>query len=291
MTPLVSVCIPAYNNPEGLYNTLDCICRQSYKNLEIIISINPSPDPVITKKMLTIAGNFERFDTRIEIYQQEHYVNVDINYRFVIDKARGKYFMFAQDDDWWSRDFIKNLVAGLEAHPESPAAICPVRYIIGKEKQSELHDMKHLSVYSTTGSGDMGFVCMGIWKTNRFKNSEVRLPIYVLGGDHITVAQAILAYGKIVIVDSELYLKGFKEGRFQVCFNLDFWYSFRSWYWLMKTLIQSQIIPWDRKLILPVVAATNLFRASAITGVQIVLMLPESNPIRKKVQQRFFGAN
>lgn len=40
--PLVSVGIPTYNRPEGLRQTLECITRQTYKNLEIIVSDNCS---------------------------------------------------------------------------------------------------------------------------------------------------------------------------------------------------------------------------------------------------------
>ncbi|MBU4370171.1 glycosyltransferase [Patescibacteria group bacterium] len=41
---LVSVGIPTYNRPESLRRTLECITSQTYKNLEIIISDNCSPN-------------------------------------------------------------------------------------------------------------------------------------------------------------------------------------------------------------------------------------------------------
>ena len=45
--PLVSVGIPTYNRPEGLRRTLECITKQTYKNLEIIVSNNCSSGPEI----------------------------------------------------------------------------------------------------------------------------------------------------------------------------------------------------------------------------------------------------
>jgi glycosyltransferase involved in cell wall biosynthesis len=47
--PLVSVGIPCYNRPEGLKRTLECITGQTYKNLEIIVSDNCSPDPEVER--------------------------------------------------------------------------------------------------------------------------------------------------------------------------------------------------------------------------------------------------
>lgn len=41
---LVSIGIPTYNRPDGLRNTLSCITKQPYKNLEVIVSDNCSND-------------------------------------------------------------------------------------------------------------------------------------------------------------------------------------------------------------------------------------------------------
>jgi glycosyltransferase involved in cell wall biosynthesis len=286
-SPLVSIGIPTYNNPDGLKKTLDCITNQTYKNLEIIVSDNCSEDPEVQY----IISEYAAKDPRIKPYLQLRNIEVDGNYRFVIDRAKGEYFMFAQDDDWWSPGYITFLVLELELNPDAPVAACPSRYSMGNGNQSKVHNLEHLSLLNIVGNGDLGLVCMGLWRKEAFKNYEVRLPVYVLGGDHITVAHALMATGKIVVVSTEEYVKGYKPGRFQVCFENDFWYSFRSWYWLLKTLIESPYLTPRRKLGIPAVALTNFIRACAITGVQCIIQLPEDNPIRKKVQQKFFGAN
>lgn len=38
MTPLISICITAYKQPDLLKRTLESIRRQTYKNLEIIVT-------------------------------------------------------------------------------------------------------------------------------------------------------------------------------------------------------------------------------------------------------------
>jgi hypothetical protein len=225
------------------------------------------------------------------LYHQFYNIGVDNNYRFVIGKTTGKYFMFAQDDDWWTPTYIQNLVSELERNLYSPVAACPSQYATAYGKSSPLHLLDHISVFNIIGNGNVGLVCMGLWNREVFIKCEVRLPAYVLGGDHMTVAHAILAYGNPVIADTERYIKGYKNGRFQVCFNNDFWYSFRSWYWFMKILIYSQYIPLHRKLLIPLIAITNFMKAGAVTAVQIIIGLPPSNPLRKYIQSKFFCAN
>jgi glycosyltransferase involved in cell wall biosynthesis len=110
--PLVSVGIPAYNRPEGLRRTLESITGQTYKNLEIIVSDNCSPDPNVER----IARDFEKLDNRIQYFRQTENTGALSNFKFVLGKARGKYFMWVADDDFISEDFIWQAVQFFEEH-------------------------------------------------------------------------------------------------------------------------------------------------------------------------------
>ena len=110
--PLVSVGIPAYNRPEGLRTTLESITRQTYKNLEIIVSDNCSPDPNVEH----IARDFQKLDNRIQYFRQTENTGAMSNFRFVLGKARGEYFMWAADDDFISEDFIWQAIQFFEEH-------------------------------------------------------------------------------------------------------------------------------------------------------------------------------
>lgn len=106
MLPLVSVGIPAYNRPEGLRRTLDCITAQTYTNLEIIVSDNCSPDP----KVEQIAREFQRQDSRIKYFRQERNIGPLDNFKFVLEQSSGEYFMWAADDDEWEPAFCETLM-------------------------------------------------------------------------------------------------------------------------------------------------------------------------------------
>jgi len=108
-TPLVSVGIPTYNRPEGLLETLQNIAKQSYKNLEIIVSDNCSPE-ANGIKVKQILENFYRNDNRVKYYIQEQNMGAHKNFAFVLSQATGEYFMWAADDDIIEPEFINECV-------------------------------------------------------------------------------------------------------------------------------------------------------------------------------------
>jgi len=110
---LVSVGIPAYNRPEGLRRTLECLTGQTYKNLEIIISNDCSPDP----ETEAVALQFAAKDLRIRYFYQQENKGRFFNFGFVLDKATGEYFMWASDDDEWDPRFVEVCVDKLNNDP------------------------------------------------------------------------------------------------------------------------------------------------------------------------------
>ena len=58
--PLVSIGIPTYNRPEGLRAALLAITRQTYKNIEVIVSDNASPGGEIIRIMDDFCKNDSR---------------------------------------------------------------------------------------------------------------------------------------------------------------------------------------------------------------------------------------
>ncbi len=101
--PLVSVGIPTYNRPAGLRRTLDCITRQTYRNLEIIVSDNGSP----TDEPAAIVREMQQRDGRVRFFRQSPAVTVHDNFRFVLSQAHGEFYFWAADDDEWSAEFVE----------------------------------------------------------------------------------------------------------------------------------------------------------------------------------------
>lgn len=104
--PLVSIGIPTYNRPEGLINTLKSIINQTYKNIEIIVSDNASTD----KRNIDVIKKYAKKYKRIQPYFQIENKGALFNFKYVLSKAKGNYFMLAADDDTISHNFIDEAV-------------------------------------------------------------------------------------------------------------------------------------------------------------------------------------
>jgi glycosyltransferase involved in cell wall biosynthesis len=117
--PLVSVGIPTYNRPEGLRRTLNCITAQTYPNLEIIVSDNFSENIEVAQ----VIEEFCEIDKRIISIRQIENIGPIDNFKFLLNKAIGKYFMWAADDDYFEsinliEELVKNIKGCIMAFPD-----------------------------------------------------------------------------------------------------------------------------------------------------------------------------
>ncbi len=129
--PLISVGIPTYNRPEGLRRTLECITRQTYQNLEIIISDNCSP----SNNSERVVQEFRRNDARIRFFKQQKNHGSIYNFKFVLEKANGEFFMWAADDDEWEPDFIEKCCVPFHNSSKNYAAVMTeAQYFVGKHE-------------------------------------------------------------------------------------------------------------------------------------------------------------
>jgi len=120
--PLVSVIIPTYNRPEYLKLAIASAIKQTYQNIEIIVSDNCSPE-----NPQAIVESFG--DSRIRFWRQPQNVGMLANQQHCFKMARGKYVASLHDDDMWNEDFLAKLVPVLEENPELVLAFCD-QYII-----------------------------------------------------------------------------------------------------------------------------------------------------------------
>ena len=104
--PLVSVGIPTYNRSESLKRSISSVINQTYTNLEIIISDNASTD-----ETQQICEEFSKLDSRIKYIRQSENFGAGNNFKFVLEKATGEYFMWLGDDDWLDTDYIESCIS------------------------------------------------------------------------------------------------------------------------------------------------------------------------------------
>lgn len=101
----VSVGMPVYNGAKYIQEALDSLLAQTHQKIEIIISDNASTDATES-----ICRRYAAQDTRIKYFRQSENLGAVANFQFVLNKASGKFFMWAACDDIWSDDWIKALL-------------------------------------------------------------------------------------------------------------------------------------------------------------------------------------
>jgi len=112
-SPLVSVGLMTYNRAHYLPGVIDCWLAQTHKNIELIISDDASTDG--TQK---ICEEYAKKDPRIKYFRQKKNLNAPGCYKFVFQQARGKYFIWASDDDLWDKLFLEDCIKVFNKDPE-----------------------------------------------------------------------------------------------------------------------------------------------------------------------------
>lgn len=106
-SPLVSVIIPTYNRATYLKEALDSVAHQSYSPIEILV-VDDGSDVNYAEEICN------RYKNCHYNYKENGGLSSARNYG--IQKARGAYIAFLDDDDFWRKDKIKKQVAVLESN-------------------------------------------------------------------------------------------------------------------------------------------------------------------------------
>ncbi len=113
--PLVSIIVPTHNRSRLLAETISSVLSQDFNSFEVIIVEN-SPD-----------GRTERYLDSVKDRRLRYFVNpadssktgiVASNRNMGIEKARGRYISFCDDDDLWEPDKLSMQTGFMEGNPD-----------------------------------------------------------------------------------------------------------------------------------------------------------------------------
>ena len=100
---LVSVIIPVYNVERYLDRCVDSIRKQTYRNLEIILVDDGSPD-----RCPELCEQIKMQDSRVKVVHKEN-GGLGFARNSGLEVVTGAYVTFIDSDDWISEDHIENL--------------------------------------------------------------------------------------------------------------------------------------------------------------------------------------
>ena len=103
--PKISVIIPVYNASATIKKAIRSIQNQTMKEIEIILFDDTSPD-----NSFNIMKELQEEDPRIKLFKNEVNRGVFYTRLFASKKAKGKYIMYLDNDDMFSREDIFDIV-------------------------------------------------------------------------------------------------------------------------------------------------------------------------------------
>ena len=103
----VSVIVLTYNRAHMVTETIDSILNQTFKDFELIVVDNESVDNTeeIVKSYI---------DERIRYFKHQNNGLIAVNRNYGIDKARGEYIAFCDDDDLWMPEKLERQMLEFE---------------------------------------------------------------------------------------------------------------------------------------------------------------------------------
>ena len=128
-----------YNGEKYLYEQIESILNQSYKNWILLIRDDKSEDSTVT-----IIEEYEKKDSRIRLLRdRKGNLGFVKNFEELLKNSQEEFVMFSDQDDYWEKDKIKNYIEILQKDEKlsqipllihSNSFICDKELKIVKEK-------------------------------------------------------------------------------------------------------------------------------------------------------------
>ena len=196
--PLISVIVPVYKVEKYLHECVESIRNQTYRNLEILLVDDGSPD-----KSGEMCDALALEDSRIRVIHKEN-GGLSSARNAGLDVATGEYVSFVDSDDWITHDMYQRLLGLMQQHHAQIAA-GGMQADTGKHFNPEYPKKADPDVFSrldalreiTKNQKITNSACDKLWKKSIF--DTIRFPVGEYFEDFKT------SYKCIDLVDTVVY--------------------------------------------------------------------------------------
>ena len=267
--PKVSIGLPVYNGEKTLSRALNHILNQIFSDYELLISDNASND-----KTEEICKKYQQEYSSIKYFRRDHNYGISNNFNFVAMQAKGEYFIWMHDDDYWEPEFLEILVKELDSKPEVGLSMCAIQRINNDGDEFDLirfnakddpYRMTPLKLINQIAEGWSNkkryhLFMFSMFRTQLFHAASKYDDNNVPHPDRIFMCQFALAT-KFSYIDKVLYFRTVHEQPMNLrhpndlqnsLINDDPWGYSKTVLALGPFLLNSRIIPWHRKFYIPV---------------------------------------
>jgi glycosyltransferase involved in cell wall biosynthesis len=122
--PLLTIGLPVYNGCRHIKVAVESLLALNHGDFELLISDNCSTDGTSE-----ICRELAARHPRVRYWRNDENIGVIKNFRLVLERAQGKYFMWAAHDDRWNQQYVELLLERIEEHPEAVLATPTTFYL------------------------------------------------------------------------------------------------------------------------------------------------------------------
>lgn len=226
MEPLVSVVIPVYKTEKYVVKSVNSILTQSYKNTEIIIVDDGSPD-----SCPKICDDLQKSDNRIIVIHKEN-GGLSSARNTGIDAANGKYVFFLDSDDTLYADAVSDMVK--IAEEENSDAVIPDSYYKVFETDDRTvkayHftekdfscDPKVFALNVLIGKGRASRSTAVLYSMKCIKENNLRFPLGKISEDFFFNLDFLAVAGKISVYEKPSLYNLKREGSLSASYHKGF---------------------------------------------------------------------
>ena len=205
---LVSVIIPVYNTEKYLRNCIESVISQTYKNLEIILVDDGSPD-----NCGKICDEYAKTDLRIKVFHNEN-GGLSRARNFGIEKSNGEYVTFIDSDDFVEPNFVSTLVELCKKHNADIVQCNRCYNNEKKDRESECEriysniEAQYLLLgenYIPTVNSTCKLINKKLFDTLKFEEGRIH-------EDEIIIHRMLYLSNKVVFINKRMYVVNRSEG-------------------------------------------------------------------------------
>lgn len=114
----VTICVPAFNSGQRIFETLKSVQDQSYRNFKVRVAIEPTGPEAFDDAVRSAFKNDERF----EFFDNDSVLGWARNIDILITHVDTEFFAILPHDDFWDQDYLAKLLPIVDANSEASVA-------------------------------------------------------------------------------------------------------------------------------------------------------------------------
>lgn len=210
MNSLISIIVPIYNVELYLRKCINSIRNQTYKNIEIILVDDGSPD-----NCGKICDEYKQKDNRIKVIHKKN-GGLSEARNYGIEISTGDYILFVDSDDYIANNMCQILLEKAQRY-KADIVSCNLEevyedgtYKINKQaintKEQVFSNLEMIGTYFFDDTIDTNVVWNKLYARKLFFGEhKLRFPVGRLHEDNYTIYKLYYYANKVVVIDDVLY--------------------------------------------------------------------------------------